>query len=120
MIGDELFDTSRQFRQAALHACSLLGAEPMKRLGHEIAANPQAGQAAFDSLDDCRRVTPDLVKLLADMHDLGMKLPGTGHIAGAGGFAESDVELGEEVGASGDTTVSAGEDSFLKQFFRTN
>ena len=87
MIGDELFDTSRQFRQAALHACSLLGAEPMKRLGHEIAANPQAGQAALDCLDDRRRVASDLIERLADMHHLGMELLGAGYIAGAGRFA---------------------------------
>src|ERR1035438_7738906 len=104
MIGDQLLDAGRQFRQITLHTCSLLGAEPMKRLGHEVAANPQAGQAALDSLDDRRRVVADLIERLADMHDLGMELLGAGYIAGAGRFTELDVEPGEEVCASGDTT----------------
>jgi hypothetical protein len=45
------------------------------------------------------------------MHDLGMELLGAGRIAGAGRFTELDVEPGEEVCASGDTTVTASEDS---------
>ena len=52
MIRDQLLDAGLQSRQDAFNPCALLGAEPVKRLGHEVVANPLARQGAFDSLDD--------------------------------------------------------------------
>src|ERR1035441_8040819 len=92
----------------------------MKRLGHKVVANTHAGQRAFDSLDDRRRVAPDLIQRIADVHDLGVKLAGSGSVAAAGGFTELDVELGEEVCAARDTTVTASEERIGQKFLRSN
>src|ERR1035437_932269 len=110
MIGDELLNFSRQLRQVALDPRALLGAEPVKRFGHKIVANAYASQGALDSLDDSRRMASDLIKRIADVHDLGVKLPGTVNIPGTGCFIKLHIEPGEKVGSPRDTPVTAGED----------
>jgi hypothetical protein len=70
---------------------ALLSPEAVKRFGHEVVAYTHAGQRALDPLDDRGRVAPDLIQRIADVHDLGVKLAGSGNVAAAGGFTELDV-----------------------------
>ena len=102
----------RQLRQAPLHAFAFLRAESMKRLGYEIIANPKADESAFDPLEHGRRMSPDLIKRIADPHYLFVKPPGPGHICHAGGFPKLHVQSRENVGAAGHTAVPARQDRF--------
>src|ERR1035438_9048217 len=106
MVRDQLVNAGLQRRQAALYPCALLRAEAVKRLGHEIIANPLARQGAFDAFNNRRRVTPDTVERLADLHDLGMKLLGSGAITRMGRLVKLDVEFGEDIRSPVDAAVT--------------
>ena len=79
----------------------------MKRFGHKIIAHPQTGERALDSLNDSRRVAPNLIERTADAHHLVVELAGSGNIAVAGGGAKLDVEFGKYVCSARHTAMAA-------------
>ena len=69
-------------------------AKAMERLGHEIVTDTEAGQRAFDALDDGGGMAANPVERTADAQDLRLKLAGPGNVPGPGGFESRPGERG--------------------------
>ena len=102
-IGQLGFD----FLQAAFDQLAFRGAEAVKRFGHEIVADAQAGQRAFDAFDDRGGIFADAIKRIADALDLLLQFLRAGEISGAMRFDQFDVEFGKQIRAAAHAAVAA-------------
>ena len=103
-----------------MHKGAFVGAETVERLGHKVVANAEAGERAFDALDDRGGIFSDAIERIADALDLLLQLLRAGEIPGAMGFAQFDVEFRKQVRAAADTAVAAELQRVEKFFLRAD
>ena len=114
----QLLDSQRQFREMALDFCPRLGAETVKRLRHEIIADAEAGQGAFGAIDAGVGMLSNLIKRIADLHDLRVQLHASANVAGGGRFVKLNVKPGKNIGAAGNAAVAARHHRLSQEFLR--
>ena len=105
MVGGRFIQLSqiqfRQFsfnlREAALHKGALVSAETTEGLGHKVVANTEAGERAFDALDDRGGILADAIERIADALDLLLQFLRAGKISGAMRFDHLDIKFREQI-----------------------
>src|SRR5918995_5518152 len=101
--------------QMAADALALGFPKAPKRLGHEVVADPEKGEAALKALDDRRAVLAHGVEGARAPDDAGVELVGSLDVPPHGRLIEVHVEPREHVGAAADPPVSARQEHRLGQ-----
>ena len=107
------FQTLRGFGYAAAFGF----AEALERFGHDVAAQAEAGEGAFQTLDDAGGSLTSFIDEAAHLHHLAMQFDGAWQIARGGGLAERDVELRKQIRPRADAAMRAGQHGLGEQLF---
>jgi hypothetical protein len=114
---DQAVPCNSKFLQVSADDLSLWLAKAVERLGEEIAADPQARQRTFETLEETRFVLPNAVDRGADSHDDPMERFDPCEVPREGGLVEIDVQTRHEVGPAADAAMAAQQDGLAQKLF---